>query len=520
MAPHRQAEVPPSVTSKMRSSCNACTDAKIGCSKGRPTCARCARRKETCIYEPVRRAGRPALNKQKQHHQHQNHQRQVSSASENTGSTQTADAPLPPPPRPSSSTTCSLSAVRWPDDSVINHADSRNVFSTPMLTDASMDNFLPDGVLTTGIEDFVHSMSPISPLLVHQLNCPTMPSLFDGDGSGFEPNMFLLPGDVMQTVEDTNGCDPAKTSSACLSGAGISTANSGSQVTTSMEDDFFSNSTPFLPGSMTRSQTSTTLPSDVTSWFSSTHTRANSHRASAEDGLPSQQGSPQLLPASQSDSCGCLTRGLRLLSKLTPSNTRNGGSLPFLQRSFETVISQNRTTMDTINDIMSCPCSSDPSLLFVLALVVFKTLGWYAACASAVPGEKESKQRTIDDSDESQLDRLKRLSVQPPSSTTMPDYDFEDENQDRVICQLVLSELCGVQRTVNALSRQLQAWEKTPRRSAPSQGLVGSITQDLLYNGPMFNAAGSGGLAMSVERSLRYYLRTLCKAILNTLSES
>nr|POE70862.1 geodin cluster transcription factor [Quercus suber] len=50
---------------KLRSSCNACAEAKIGCTKEKPTCSRCARRDEPCVYAVIRRAGRPSLNKNK-----------------------------------------------------------------------------------------------------------------------------------------------------------------------------------------------------------------------------------------------------------------------------------------------------------------------------------------------------------------------------------------------------------------------------------------------------------------------
>ena len=50
---------------QLRSTCNACADAKIGCTKEKLSYARCVRREETCVYAVIRRAGRPAVKKTK-----------------------------------------------------------------------------------------------------------------------------------------------------------------------------------------------------------------------------------------------------------------------------------------------------------------------------------------------------------------------------------------------------------------------------------------------------------------------
>ncbi|KAL5333411.1 hypothetical protein BJX70DRAFT_392203 [Aspergillus crustosus] len=45
---------------KVRSTCNACQQAKIRCSHDRPSCTRCRRNNITCVYSISRRLGRPA----------------------------------------------------------------------------------------------------------------------------------------------------------------------------------------------------------------------------------------------------------------------------------------------------------------------------------------------------------------------------------------------------------------------------------------------------------------------------
>lgn len=44
---------------KLRTSCDGCQEAKLGCSQEKPTCRRCLRHGTTCVYSPFRRIGRP-----------------------------------------------------------------------------------------------------------------------------------------------------------------------------------------------------------------------------------------------------------------------------------------------------------------------------------------------------------------------------------------------------------------------------------------------------------------------------
>ena len=48
---------------KVRSTCNACQQAKIRCSHEKPSCRRCQKHNIECIYSMSRRLGRPAKKK-------------------------------------------------------------------------------------------------------------------------------------------------------------------------------------------------------------------------------------------------------------------------------------------------------------------------------------------------------------------------------------------------------------------------------------------------------------------------
>jgi len=51
---------------KIRSTCNACQQAKIRCGHERPTCRRCQKHKIDCVYSMSRRLGRPAKKRDSQ----------------------------------------------------------------------------------------------------------------------------------------------------------------------------------------------------------------------------------------------------------------------------------------------------------------------------------------------------------------------------------------------------------------------------------------------------------------------
>ena len=44
---------------RIRNSCDACQEAKLGCGQEKPTCRRCVRHNQPCVYSPFRRIGRP-----------------------------------------------------------------------------------------------------------------------------------------------------------------------------------------------------------------------------------------------------------------------------------------------------------------------------------------------------------------------------------------------------------------------------------------------------------------------------
>lgn len=206
---------------------------------------------------------------------------------------------------------------------------------------------------------------------------------------------------------------------------------------------------------------------------------------------------------SRSDgSCCCLLRAIGLLNWLfrnwptacvcskgqEPSHTTC--QLPTVQ----SVFAENERTITAINNMLQCLCSQDGYLLAIMALIVFKVLGWYAAAAKAMPeGEttEEIENRCIS------LCHPERVQQCP---TVVDSYCLDGEDQGRMAAQQVLSELHHVQKLVNELSSRLKA--------ADSQDKMRKVDVTSPFSSTMLNQLGA---------DLRTRLRTLSSEIVDML---
>lgn len=505
-------------TSKLRSSCNACAEAKIGCTKEKPTCARCARRNERCIYATARRAGRPNHNK-------------------------------------------SAAAIHGASQQHINTAMTTPfVPPSPVLTPSSFENFLPD------YSDLFESMSSFA-----ELTPPSgIPSTNRDDLDAFLATM-CPPSTTLEQLQATTDASHSleKESEVGLSGPSSTIFDTeffqdddNNTHNPSLEDsyrgdreaqnpnhreDMDSSCSHFFPA-ITQSATSSTPPSSL-NWFLSSYSTETSDSLVSISDAPAMDRSASLSSLRYHDPepsfCGCLIRSSGLLSQLTPVNlaaTCKQSSPSSISQdeplSFEGVMEQNEATIAAISEILGCACSDDSSLLFILSLLVFKTLGWYAASASAVANDSEISNATTVDVTASSSDRLAtRIAVRPPSSAKIYGYDdLETETyQGRIIYHVVLSKLNKVQRVVNLLSKRLLAVGEQGQRkqvgkksSSTSYGGSGEdrlavAAQDLLFHSGMFdfysNTSASGGVWKCLENGLRLRLREVSRSIVEALQK-
>jgi hypothetical protein len=115
------------------------------------------------------------------------------------------------------------------------------------------------------------------------------------------------------------------------------------------------------------------------------------------------------------------------------------------------VIALNETTIEAVGAMLDCGsgCARDSYLLVLMALIVFKVLGWYAAAATrcGVAAADDSLACAGSHSE---------MAVGGPESPVVTSYALDDEDAARMAAQSVLSELHRVQRLVNRLSVRLQ----------------------------------------------------------------
>lgn len=200
----------------------------------------------------------------------------------------------------------------------------------------------------------------------------------------------------------------------------------------------------------------------------------------------------------------CLTLALNILpilhippptctvASVRPSN-RNPSPFPTIDH----VISTNKAIMDSITMVLSCSCSLDEHLAFILSLIAFKVMAWYAAAA-----------RDVDDNDSDHdspttCERVLHLPI------TVGNHRLEGHERSRMRAQLILSELHRVVRSVELLSKR---FERARLRSS-------------LPLGPGEEAAGtrsdwiSASVFVQLEADLRKRLQAVTKETMTVLRD-
>ncbi|KAK6442733.1 hypothetical protein LTR95_001016 [Oleoguttula sp. CCFEE 5521] len=132
-------------------------------------------------------------------------------------------------------------------------------------------------------------------------------------------------------------------------------------------------------------------------WFSATSARASDATSSIGKAIKLSclwiALRPESSPARPQDSfgntvCVCFNQILALLRKMTPKSRlphEAGATQDKRNRllSFDSVIARNVVALDALSRTMKCPGPHDSSIYRLLSMIVFKTVGWYAAAATA-----------------------------------------------------------------------------------------------------------------------------------------
>ncbi|KAL4866713.1 hypothetical protein BDV12DRAFT_131209 [Aspergillus spectabilis] len=222
----------------------------------------------------------------------------------------------------------------------------------------------------------------------------------------------------------------------------------------------------------------------------------------------------------------CLNIMLDILTSLVPSvpatcNYPGIQPRPCRGRTIDSVVSENRRIIESIGHVLDCSCSHDPYVISIVALAIFKVMGWYIAAA-------RSPKSTLDHGREwrGAISPLPNISVSSTSTehvlhlpTVVGSYSIGGRNQNRMAAQLVLGELHRVQRLVNALCSRLESIQlRNCHSSAPvfSSSSTMEEMEDSLVAAAQVSPLSSSTFS-HLEDDLRQHLRAISAEIIEIL---
>ena len=132
------------------------------------------------------------------------------------------------------------------------------------------------------------------------------------------------------------------------------------------------------------------------------------------------------------------------------TSSSQSSSLPTIN----SVITQNRSTIESLNSMLICPCTLDRHLTTIIFLIALKVVAWYAAVARSTSQSSNCSAIEAANDGCSRKPSPERV-LQTP--TTVGRYHLDGDDSSRMRAQLVLSELHRVQRVVELMSRRLEA---------------------------------------------------------------
>lgn len=397
-------------TPKLRDSCDACSMAKIRCTRKKPTCTRCGKRGISCEYIATKRAGRPS--------------RPLTRGTSDVEKTpldslrsdiaNKVHVPSPPSSRRDTPPEGNLSvSPQYNESPYIPQQMTTHLDALPDLVATSVDYNIASSALTpfdTGLDGFFASLGPYS-------------------GLGTPPHEFMFLPDYVESVG--NALEPENTNT-------LTSEHGLSPVEDSSLNVQFLTSPPISPNREP-----------------STARHVESVSAALFNPLP----------------CSCLMTALGLLRKLlsdaeiacvqTCERTSSSAARSPITIIRE-LIAENQRTVETMDGILQCSCSQDVYILGVLSIVVFKVLDRYSAAGNAALTMKMTAKTTTAGSHDQfqefysyQSDKHMRPLSQDAGSSSLC---VDTEDFSHVAAQMILSELHHAQRLVNTFVTQLKGF--------------------------------------------------------------
>ncbi|KAF1851352.1 uncharacterized protein K460DRAFT_362100 [Cucurbitaria berberidis CBS 394.84] len=392
---------------KLRASCDACAASKVKCSKGHPQCARCSTNGSQCIYGISRKYGKPGRKRKR-----------------NPDGTPFIKASKQ---RPS------------PDGSEFGKFRIRHEPILEPLSDIEVTSNWSSNWSSTpslpGTPDFQFEMTP-EPFYLGSSDLTFMDDTL-------LPTTQLEPEPVQTIDPELTFRDPfAKRQSVQVLKDFI-----GGDAVNPMDYIF---------------QDDATI--DAFHTLSSSSSTPQGSRSSSLD-----KYNPMRVSISVPTSHRCYTLAYATLESLQVIGSNNPQNYPTVGlKSLDSVLSITRLAVQSVLQLLSCPCSSDPHLAMLYSSIASKILTWYQIVAGVDATASSSASVSPSPSSSSFSSSPSSFSFSLPSSTPMCEserafnmqiqplrfglYEFDELEQKRLRRQVVLRELRKCGQLVDALA--------------------------------------------------------------------
>ncbi|KAF2627543.1 hypothetical protein BU25DRAFT_410700 [Macroventuria anomochaeta] len=400
---------------KLRASCDACAASKVKCSKDHPICQRCSANGLQCIYGISRKHGKPGRTRK----------RNPDGTPFIKGSKQR--------PSPDGSEFGKFRVRPEPITLPLPDFDAASAWNSSWSSTPSLRS-TPEFEFEMTPEPFDMTMTP-EPMYMDSSMSMGFPFADD----------FLLPTadfqmDMMQSIEpELTFCDPfAKKQSVQLDLPDIRALKDyiGGETVNPLDCTF---QDVGLGISLDGSFTSSSEPSPKSTTFDQSRSRL-----SVSVSMPS------------SHCCSTLAHStLESLRIIGPDSTQPWSNVE--SKSLDAVLSTTKLAVQSVLQLLSCPCSSDPHLSMLYSSITSKILNWYQIAAgvnpAAVPlGTAPSLSSGTSPTSSSVYPSPLSTpgSEQPTFRIQMQPlkfglYQFDEADQERLRRQVVLKEVkkCG-----------------------------------------------------------------------------
>ncbi|EFQ96769.1 hypothetical protein MGYG_08693 [Nannizzia gypsea CBS 118893] len=216
------------------------------------------------------------------------------------------------------------------------------------------------------------------------------------------------------------------------------------------------------------------------------------------------------MSSSVSDASGTAAPVLSSLSSQAP---RRGS------RSFEIILRDNRAALDDMLTILQCSCTVKAELVFLVTAVCSRVLSWYEASlerSSSSSNNSSTPTASNTSTSSSSISAGTTAATTSSNASSSPFFDWvfipsirmgayalDHEHSERMVAQLIQTELTKVKEVIDAFARTYCHHSDGPSKYGP-HGLVNEDSEDKLH--------------LALEAFLRSRLRAVVRAAREHLS--